>query len=66
VTLTPAQLIRRVAVEHGGRRYACMQALVTQIDPLPVGVGLAIARREHGHRRIIAMDYLARNNVRYD
>jgi len=28
--------------------------------------GLAIARREHGHRRIIAMDYHARNYVRSD
>jgi hypothetical protein len=65
VTLTPAQPIRRVAIEHGGRRYACMRARHAD-RPTAGRFGLAIARREHGHWRIIAMDYHARNYVRSD
>ena len=34
-----------------------MRALVAQIDPQPAGLGLAVAGRQHGHRRVVGMDH---------
>jgi hypothetical protein len=38
-------------------------ACVAQIDPLAPGLGLAGARREHRHRRVVGMDDAAGHHV---
>ena len=63
LTAALALAVGRVAVEHGGRCRSGMRALVAQIDPQPAGLGLAVAGRQHGHRRIVGMDHGARHHV---
>ena len=58
-----ALAVGRVAIEHGRRCRPGMRALVTQIDPQPAGLGLAVAGRQHGHRRVVGMDHGARHHV---
>ena len=58
-----ALAVGRVAVEHGGRRRSGMRALVAQIDPQAAGLGLAVAGRQHGHRRVVGMDHAARHHL---
>ena len=55
--------VRAVAVEHGGRGRAAMRPLVAEIGPEPAGAGLAEARGEDRHRRVVGMQHGARQDM---
>ena len=51
-----ALAVGAVAVEHRRRRFARPRPVVAHISPQAPGRGLAGARRQHRHRRVIAVD----------
>ena len=58
-----ALAIGRVAIDDRRRRPAPVGPFIAQIDPQPAGLGLAGARRQNRHRRVVGVQLLGRHDV---
>ncbi len=58
-----ALAIGRVAEQHHRRRTVAGRAVVAHVHPQPAGPGLAMARRQHRHRRVVGMQLAGREGL---